>query len=78
MKKLNFWGLVKLAITLIKLWKDHKDELQAIFEELKSIIKNIKSGTYSKVSVKTLSVCRLGGGGIEKTVNLSVKHDKLA
>ena len=78
MKKLNFWGLVKLAIALIKLYKDHQEELQEIFMELKKLIKNVKNGTYSYGSVAMASKVRLGGGGINKAVTLSQKNAKLA
>lgn len=52
MKKLNFWGLIALAIQIIKLWKENREEIQMIFLELKEVIQSRKKGTVSDVVVE--------------------------
>ena len=73
MKKLNFWGLVSLAISVIRLWKEHRDELQEIFEDLKELISGIKNGTYGKANIEILKEIRLGGGKTKRSVILAKK-----
>lgn len=70
MKKLNFWGLVSLAISIIRLWKDHRDELQEIFEDLKELVKGLREGVYSKGDVTVLKDVKIGNGNVKKSVKV--------
>jgi len=78
MKKLNFWGFIKLAITIIKLYKDHREELLIIFNELKKVIEDFKKGEYRSASVNFMAATPNAKGVTNKSVNLTKVYDIMA